>query len=238
MDPWFAELGDEDRALLLGAAQARELPAGTYLFRRGEVIAETGCGFCVLTKGRLKIATGDRRGNEFILGFCSPGVWFGEESAIRRRTHAHDAFTIEPVSVLVIPPSTFRTLLVESPRLAVAIAALLAKRVDFLFTLLECTVLLTTRERVARHLFGMVRNRFKPKLSASEIVPVSQDQLAMMLGFSRPTLSKELRFLAEQKIIEIRYSRIRVLDVVRLGEVGGIDGVDAAPTATQGRHES
>lgn len=235
MDPWFSELGDEERRLLLDAARERDLLAGTYLFRRGDAIAETGCGLCVLTKGRLKVATGDRRGNEFIFGFCSPGVWFGEESAIRRRTHRYDAFAIEPVSVLVIPQPRFRALLDESPRLTAAVAALLAKRVESLFTMVECRVLLTTRERVARHLFGMVRNGFKPRLSRSGIVPVSQDQLAMMIGVSRPTLSKELRFLADAKIIEIRYSRIHVLDVVRLGEIGSIGNLDDDPRETPRR---
>lgn len=224
MDPWFAQLSDEERALLLGAARERQVQAGAFLFRLGDVIADTGCGFCVVTKGRLKIATLDRRGNEYIFGFHSPGAWFGDESAIRRRTHAFDAFAVEPTSLLVVPQHTFRGLLVASPAFAVSVTSLLAKRVESLFRRLENTVLLTTRERVARHLYGMVRNDFRQSLSLPQTVPVAQDQLAMMIGISRPTLSKELRFLAREKIITILYSRIHVLDMARLKEVAAVDG--------------
>lgn len=223
-DPWFSTLGDAEREVLLGAAHERKLPAGAFLFRRGEAIADTGCGFCVLTSGRLKIATLAPGGDEYIFGFYSPGLWFGDESAIRRRTHLHDASACEPTSLLVIPQATFRRLLVESPTLALAVTELLAKRVEFLFKRLENTVGLSVRERVAAHLYGMVRNTFKPRLSTSDTLPVSQYQLAMMIGISRPTLSKELRFLAREKIVSIHYSRIHVLDVARLREVAGLTG--------------
>ena len=52
-------------------------------------------------------------------------------------------------------------------------------------------------------------------------VPVSQEGLAMMLGISRQTLSKQLRRLADDGVIELGYGYIDVLSEPGLMHLSG-----------------
>jgi CRP-like cAMP-binding protein len=47
-------------------------------------------------------------------------------------------------------------------------------------------------------------------------VPVSQESLAMMLGITRQTLSKELKLLVQQGAIRLGYRTIEVLSETQL----------------------
>jgi CRP/FNR family transcriptional regulator, cyclic AMP receptor protein len=51
-------------------------------------------------------------------------------------------------------------------------------------------------------------------------VPVSQEALAMMLGVSRQTLSKELQGLVRAGAITLGYGRIEIASARRLEELG------------------
>ena len=62
--------------------------------------------------------------------------------------------------------------------------------------------------------------------SARPVVPVSQEALAMMLGVTRQTLSKELKVLAAQGAVLLRYRRIEIVSATRLQALS--DGVDAS----------
>jgi CRP/FNR family transcriptional regulator, cyclic AMP receptor protein len=49
-------------------------------------------------------------------------------------------------------------------------------------------------------------------------VPVSQESLAMMLGMTRQTLSKELQLLAAEGAVVLRYGRIVIASTERLSQ--------------------
>jgi CRP-like cAMP-binding protein len=51
---------------------------------------------------------------------------------------------------------------------------------------------------------------------AQPAVPVSQEALAMMLGMTRQTLSKELKVLVAEGAVLLRYRRIEITCAVRL----------------------
>ena len=52
------------------------------------------------------------------------------------------------------------------------------------------------------------------------MVPVSQESLAMMLGVTRQTLSKELKALAGRKAITLGYGRIQIESEALLERLG------------------
>lgn len=52
-------------------------------------------------------------------------------------------------------------------------------------------------------------------------VSLPQEALAMMLGVTRQTLSKELNAMAEEGVITLRYGRIDLLSIDALQRLGG-----------------
>jgi len=79
----------------------------------------------------------------------------------------------------------------------------------------------TTRERAARRLVMLSHGDITQSASGRMHIATSQDNLAMMLGVSRPTLSKELQSLAREGAIALRYGRIEIVDMQRLRAIAG-----------------
>lgn len=206
-NPWFASLAPQVGAQLAGQSELVRLRRGEMLFRQGDA----ACGFYGLVSGMLKMSTLREDGKEAILAVIEAGIWFGEISLIDGQPRTHDATAVGNVEVLLLPRSVFDALM-ERADFARAVAALLAGRIRLLYGIVEDATLRSTRARVARRLLLLAGG--DAALSPLRArVPVSQEALAMMLGVSRQTLSKQLRLLAEGGIITLGYGYIEVVAV-------------------------
>lgn len=219
VNPWFAALPAAERLALLSAAEPLALQRGGMLFRQGDPIQ----GFYGLRRGELKISTLRPDGKEAILSVLEPGNWFGEvllPSEVRR---FHDATALMAAEVLLVPQKRFRALM-QRLAFAQAMAVLQTARVRVLYSLLEDATLRTLRARVARRLLFLARGDATLLAQASrDVIHLSQEALAMMLGVSRQTLSSELQALAAQGVLRLGYGRITIASLpalVALGQQG------------------
>jgi len=210
-NPWFGALRLADRQVLLGAAELLRLRPGEMLFRQGDAPG----GFYGLLSGTLKISSLREDGREAIFVVLEAGNWMGEISLMDHQPRTHDATALGPVEVLVVPQPVFTALMDEAP-FARAVAAMLASRVRSLYGLVEDAALRSTRARVARRLLLLARGDVTMAADDRPVVPVSQEALAMMLGITRQTLSKELKALAALGAVELRYRRIVIASGARL----------------------
>jgi CRP/FNR family transcriptional regulator, cyclic AMP receptor protein len=215
---WFRSLSDELRADLLIYVTERTLEPGEYLFRRGELISATGCGFCVSVAGRLKASSVTSDGNEFILILLEPGNWFGEHSLVLDRPHTHDVSAIEPCTVLSVQKHQLEQLLLNRD-LRDALLRLTAVRLHQAMVMWEDRCTLTPGVLVAKRLFMEARGGLDELDTPNKRVLVSQEMLASMLGLTRQTLHKELRILTEEKIIMRHYKTIEVLDFKKIAKL-------------------
>jgi CRP/FNR family cyclic AMP-dependent transcriptional regulator len=99
---------------------------------------------------------------------------------------------------------------------------MLAARVRSLYGMVEDATLRSTRARVARRLLLLARGDATQARDLRPVVPVSQEALAMMLGLSRQTLSKELQGLAAAGAVTLGYARIEIASVGKLQELGDL----------------
>jgi CRP/FNR family cyclic AMP-dependent transcriptional regulator len=200
---WFAALPLDMRALMVRQADLLRLQPGEMLFRQGDPPSN----LYALVSGEIKTSSLREDGREAILAVLEPGIWFGEISLIDGQPRTHDATAIGPVEVLQLPQAVFDTLMQQAV-FARAIAALLAGRIRLLYGIVEDATLRSTRARIARRLLLLARGDTGGV--AQLRVPVSQEALAMMLGISRQTLSKQLRLLADEGVIALGYGYIEV----------------------------
>lgn len=214
-NPWFGALPLADRQALLGSAELLRLRPGEMLFRQGDAPG----GFYGLLGGLLKISSLREDGREAILVVLEAGNWIGEISLMDGEPRTHDATALSAAEVLVVPQAAFAALMEGAP-FARAVAGLLAARVRSLYGMVEDAALRSTRARVARRLLLLARGDATMAPKARPAVPVSQEALAMMLGISRQTLSKELKALAAQGVLALRYGRMEILAMDRLEVLG------------------
>ncbi len=210
-NPWFGALRLADRQALLRAAELLRLRPGEMLFRQGDAPG----GFYGLLSGKLKISSLREDGREAIFVVLEAGNWMGEISLMDGQPRTHDATALGAVEVLVVPQPVFAALMDEAP-FARAVAAMLATRVRSLYGMVEDAALRSTRARIARRLLLLARGDVTMADQARPVVPVSQEALAMMLGMTRQTLSKELKVLVAEGAVTLRYRRIEISSAARL----------------------
>jgi CRP-like cAMP-binding protein len=213
---WFAALAPEVRALMLGQSEPVRLRRGEMLFRQGDAAS----GFYGLVYGTLKMSSLREDGKEAILAVIEAGIWFGEISLIDGLPRTHDATAVADVEVLLLPASAFASLMARAD-FASAVASLLAGRIRLLYGIVEDATLRSTRARVARRLLMLARGGVAPSPEMRARVPVSQEELAMMLGMTRQTVSKELRLLADEGLVALGYGYIEVVSAEGLQRLTG-----------------
>ncbi|MDR3454271.1 MAG: Crp/Fnr family transcriptional regulator [Rhodoferax sp.] len=212
---WFGALPLAQRRAMLAAASLAHFRAGEMLFRRGD---PAGRFYCVIS-GVLKASTLLEDGKEAILSLLEPGNWFGEISLLDDQPRTHDMTALGDAQVLVLPRDEFDALMGNAV-FARAMAMLLASRIRMLYSMVEDATLRSTRARVARRLLALARGDVSMSSASRTVLPVSQEALAMMLGITRQTLSKELKVLVAQGALALRYGCMEITSLATLETLG------------------
>ncbi len=205
---WFASLSTATQAEITASSRRVFVKAGAVLYSVGDPPGT----FYGLVSGSLKISSSRRDGKEAILSMLEPGIWFGEMSMVDGQARTHEAMAAVDSVVLAMNQREFDRLLQQSD-FSCGIARLLAARMRLLFAVLEDSVLRPTLSRVARRLMLLSHGDSALENDSRRVVPVSQTQLALMVGVTRQTLAKELQVMIGAGALVARYGRIEIVSL-------------------------
>jgi CRP/FNR family cyclic AMP-dependent transcriptional regulator len=200
------------------------------LFRQGDDLpAATGGVFFAVLSGNLKFSNLHEDGREAILAVLEVGNWFGEITLLDGQPRTHDATALESSQVLALPRHAFDRLMLD-PVFSQAVCRLLAGRLRLLYGMLEDAAMRSTRARVARRLILLAHGGATHDKTQRRMVSVSQESLAMMLGITRQTLSKELKALSLAGALTLGYGRIDIASMHILSEHANQAELSQRPT--------
>jgi CRP-like cAMP-binding protein len=213
-NPWFAGCDAALQARLLSAGRRLQLGPGQALFERG-ARAE---GLCCVLKGALRVGATQADGSASLLAWLEPGQWFGEISLLDGLPRTHDAIADGPTTVWLLPHGELLDWLGAHPACWRDVARLACAKLRLSFEVLEDIAQLPLPQRLAKRLalvaegygHGAPRRRIR----------LPQEQLALMLGVSRQTVSKALHALADQGLVAVHYGEIELLDPAALRALG------------------
>lgn len=117
--PLFHGTDADDLAALARSATEVRFPPGHVIARQGEI----GTGFFVVVGGRVKVVRDGR-----IVAELGPGEFFGELSVIDRMPRTAQVTAIDETTCLALASWDFERVLLEQPRLSLAILRGLAQR--------------------------------------------------------------------------------------------------------------
>ena len=117
-------LSDADRAELERIGHRKSADRPDLLLAIGEAADRV----LVLETGRVKVTVPTSAGTDAVLTFRGPGALLGEQALVDQRPRSANVVAIEPVEMLVIAASTFRTYLAGHPDVALAMLAMLSAR--------------------------------------------------------------------------------------------------------------
>ncbi len=181
---FFAETPPEVLRAISAQTQVRELQRGDVLFNEGEV---PDALFVVLS-GRIAIAIGNKPldSRESMLALMETGDLFGELGMLDSGPRSAMARAIEPSSVLCIPYAPVLEQIRSTPNMLWGVTKLLATRLRVMDEVLADSVFLDVTGRTAKRLL---------ELSAGKdefVLPVTQEELAGMVGASRERVNKAI----------------------------------------------
>lgn len=205
--PWLAVLLPAERAqaeagLIVGDAQP-----GDYVCRIGRPVTY----WFGVVQGLLKMSSDNAQGMSMTFTGVPPGGWFGEGTALKREPYRYNIQALRKSVVAGLPVDTFHWLLDHSIGFNRFVMNQLNERLGQFIAAREIDRMTNPDVRVARSLAAL----FNPVLypGVGEILRITQQELAYLVGLSRQRVNEALASLQAQETIRIEYGGLRVLDL-------------------------
>ena len=211
---WFSALPPALAEQLRALAKPRLLPAGEWLFRRGDA----PCGLYAVARGALTIAGTAAMGEQTrtaLLTLVEPPMWLGEIALFDQAPRSHDAYAATHCTLLHIAHQPLRQWLEANPQYWRDMALLLTDKLRNCLIALEEQTVLPAPQRLAHRLVQMAQSydQWNDSLRTRRELAVSQEQLARMLGLSRQTANQVLQELQQAGLLQLRRGKLEVLDL-------------------------
>ncbi|MDX2157977.1 MAG: Crp/Fnr family transcriptional regulator [Hyphomicrobiaceae bacterium] len=201
----------------VGAAmQDARFSGGQLIFSRGD----PGNAIYLVREGRVRLSILTADGRELSFAHALPGDIFGEIAVLDGSPRSADATALGDVVALALPAATCHRLIEQHPGLARAVIRLLCARLREVSDHLEDIALLPIEARLARYFLNRL-----PTAAASSATPLqklelamSQSELALLLGASRPKVNAAIMALEQAGAIR-RAGQAFEADVPLLSEI-------------------
>ena len=212
--PWFGLLKDNERKRIESQLVVSDPMPGDYVCRVGR---QATYWFGVV-EGLLKMSTDSASGRTITFTGVPPGGWFGEGTAIKRESYRYNIMALRRSVVAGLPIDTFHWLLDNSIGFNRFVMNQLNERLAQFIEAREIDRSTDPDVRVARNLAAL----FNPTLfpGVGEILRITQQELAYLVGLSRQRVNVALNRLEEQGAIRIEYGGMRVLNLAALRTSG------------------
>jgi CRP-like cAMP-binding protein len=203
---FFAGVDAEELGTLERSGELRNLVRGDVLFREGDVPDR----LFVVLGGRIAIASKSIDGRESVYALMETGNLFGEMGLLDGLPRSAEARALEPSRVLAVPYPPVRELLDRQPERLWNVVRMLSGRLRAMDEALADSVFLDVTGRTAKRLLELANG-------ADEFVlPVTQEELAGMVGASRERVNKAIASFIRLGWISQQERRYRILQRDRL----------------------
>jgi len=211
-DDWFRSCPPRLQDALIAHARRVRLQPGERLFLRGERDRDL---YCVLS-GSLCVQSAGDDGEMPVLVVLEPYHWLGALSFIDQTPRSHDAVADTEVSVLRVAHAGLQDWLAHHPAHWRDIARLATGKLRIAYRLMDEEMRRPLAERVGRRLWLVAHGWGYRTTEPHRRIRLSQDQLARMLGTSRPSINKVLREFEQHGMVRLRYGEIELLQLAAL----------------------
>lgn len=197
----FQDFDDDTLTSLADAAELRDLKRGDVLFAEGDDPDD----LFVTVSGRIAMVNRSIDGRESVVALMEDGDLFGEMPLFDQRQRSTDGRALEPSQVIAIPYEPLRTIYNEQPQQLWRVVELLANRLRVMDGVLADSVFLDVTGRTAKRLLEIAG-------TADEFsLPVTQEELAGMVGASRERVNKAIASFVRLGWIDQRDRRYHIL---------------------------
>lgn len=184
---------------------AASATASRYL--RGDVVFAEGDDpdrLCVVVSGRIAIAKKSVDGRESMVALMERGDVFGEMGLLDGEPRSAEARALEPCELIELPYGPLRSAYEARPDLLWGVVKLLADRLRNTDSALADSVFLDVTGRTAKRLLELAGDHDEFAL------PITQEELAGMVGASRERVNKAIASFVRLRWIDQQDRRYRI----------------------------
>ncbi|PLX62474.1 Crp/Fnr family transcriptional regulator [Sedimenticola selenatireducens] len=207
-NPWMEDLSPAQQQLVRDTLYERHFNAGDIICRKGSPTEE----WVGIIDGLAKISCESHTGKQisFITGIPS-GSWVGEGSLLKREPRRYDIVALRKSRIGFMPAETFFTLLEQNISFNRFLLTHFNERLGQFIGYMEYDRFLSPEARVARALASMFNLNLYPGMHYK--LEVSQEELGNLSGISRQRVNQALHVLQSEKIVDVKYGAITILDI-------------------------
>ena len=208
--PWLPLLQPVERERAVAALLVGDARAGDYVCRIGRPVTYW---FGVI-EGLLKMSNDNADGGTMTFAGLPPGGWFGEGTALKREPYRYNIQALRKSVVAGLPIDSFHWLLDHSIGFNRFVMYQLNERLAQFIAAREIDRMHNPDLRVARSLAVLFNSALYP--GVGEVLRITQQELAYLVGLSRQRVNEALTALEAQGTIRVEYGGLRVLNLAAL----------------------
>jgi len=200
------ELPEAERKALLALTRRRRFAKGEVVFHEGD----PGDTLHLVDRGKAAVRLTTPVGDVHILRVLPPGGWFGELALITGSPRNATVFALEALETLAVSRVHLDEVRARQPAFDKALTDSLVIEVRRLSTALLEALFVPVEQRTYRRLAELV-----PIYGGGEppvVITLTQEEIAQVVGTTRPTVNKVLQSAAAAGILAIRRGQVDILD--------------------------
>ncbi len=198
--PLFSTLGEADLTRLADRVKRRTFASGATLFHQDM----PGMVLYIIETGSVRIFSIGRTGQELTFDIFGAGEIFGELSLLDDKHHSASAITLSETTVWLLPKSDLDELLEKNLLFTRALIRILVNRIRIRAVHAEVMTFQNVQGRLAYILLYLAERHGRTTANGVEVnIPLTQVELAALVGATRESVYKSLATLRSQKMVTV-----------------------------------
>ncbi|OYW52595.1 MAG: hypothetical protein B7Y80_16190 [Hyphomicrobium sp. 32-62-53] len=197
---WLSGQPEDFREWARNVGRWRRYEAGQFVYHAGD----KSDGAYGLAEGGLQITFPLVADEPVIIHRAEIGFWIGDAAELSSEPRLVTVMAAVETRLLHLPSSAIRTLLANRPDQWRCFYQLSMSNLRIAVSQLAEALALTVRARACRRLLGLADSQGD--------AAITQDELAKLLGVTRPTIRRCLQELEDAGAIETNYRKLRVVN--------------------------
>lgn len=214
--PYFRRLPDPEAERFVRSLVVRKYEPREWLLVTGEACP----GFFLLRSGKARILRMGPEGREQTLRLLAPGDTFAEVPVLDGGPSPSTVEALEKSEAVLVPAARFRELVGQHPEIALDVLQQFARRLRAFTEMVGQMSMQTVQARLARYLYQTAREE-GIQTPEGIVVPreLSLQDLASLVGSVREVVSRSMRVLEQDGVVEVRRTEILVRDLDALARL-------------------
>ncbi|RCW49874.1 MULTISPECIES: Crp/Fnr family transcriptional regulator [unclassified Halanaerobium] len=203
--PFFSLLSEDELKVINSIASEKKYKKGEYIFFEGE----TGSKFFVIKSGQVKLVKMIENGDEQILNIFSNNDIIAEIVAFDRGNYPASAVTMKKTDLIIFNQADLENVIMENPAIGIKLLQEMSTRLRRAQQNVRDIALKDSSGKMAS-LLTFLSQKYGIEKNGNIIldIPLTQQELASMIGSSRETVSRMLSRFESEGIIKTSRKKI------------------------------